>query len=161
MLHGTPLQGLCAVLIHDVWISTSAATTFCRCVSQKRKNGTACSFNPNFRDEKRPETQINESMNACQDYLVVGVALRIEGGERWGWDFSQPLSLWVRPCLVIKGNLRWFYLQCTDRAQLQADHCTGGRPAHLSRTYFFLNSSLEQRGKKITRCDKVLKKLHK
>lgn len=52
-----------------------------------------------------------------RDYLVVGVALRIEGGERRGWDFVQPLSLWVRPRLVIVGNLGGFYLQYTDRAQ--------------------------------------------
>lgn len=50
-------------------------------------------------------------------YLVVGVTLRIEGGERRGWDIVQPLSLWVRPRLVIEGNLRRFYLWCTDRAQ--------------------------------------------
>lgn len=55
-------------------------------------------------------------------YLVVGVALRIEGGERRGWDFVQPLSLRVRPRLVIKRNLRRFYLRCTDKAQHGATH---------------------------------------
>lgn len=57
-------------------------------------------------------------------YLVVGVALWIERGERRGWDFIQPLSLWVRPRLLIKGNLRRFYLRCTDKAQHGATHTT-------------------------------------
>lgn len=98
--------------------------------NREQKKGTACSCNLNFRDDKRLKTNIvtNEQsydgMRRAQrrGYLVVAVAVWIEGGERRGWDFTQPLFLWVRPCLVIKGDLRWFYLRCTDRAQQGATH---------------------------------------
>lgn len=103
--------------------------------SVKRKEGTACWYDLNFKDEKQHHVtneQSYEHMRWAQrrGYLVVGVALWIEGRERRGRDFVQPLSLWVRPCLVIKGNLRRFYLRCTDRAQHGATHTHTKTVAH-------------------------------
>lgn len=85
------------------------------------QNGTACSH------DKNHDVTNEESCDCMQQawrgsYLVVGVALRIEGGERRDWNFVQPLSLWVTPRLVIKRNFRRIYLRRTDKAQHGATH---------------------------------------
>lgn len=77
----------------------------------------ACSHHQQGSDHKQQHHKW--TLTACdrQNYLEVGVALRIEGWERRDWYFIQPLALLVRPRLIIKGNLRRFYLRCTNNAQ--------------------------------------------
>lgn len=62
-------------------------------------------------------SHVNTDMHATGSYLIVGVALWIEGGERRDRCFIQPLALLVRPRLLIRGNLGRFYLRCTNNAQ--------------------------------------------
>lgn len=63
------------------------------------------------------KSNVNTDMHATGSYLIVGVALWIEGGERRYRCFIQPLALLVRPRLLIRGSLRRFYLRCTNNAQ--------------------------------------------
>lgn len=61
--------------------------------------------------------------NACSRqghvYLIVGMAFWVEGWKWWSGNLLLPLSLCVRPSLVIKGNLGRFYLRCIKWAQYE------------------------------------------
>lgn len=60
---------------------------------------------------RRADAAMQQACRREGDYLVVGVALRVKGGERRSRDLTEPSSLLLRPRLLIKGTLRRFYLR--------------------------------------------------
>lgn len=108
----------CHILVH-LWLFNPSIIFRCAAFVKEIKQNSKRAWPHHLQvsDGKQQHVTREHWLHATGGYLIVGVALWIERGERRDWRFIQPLALLVRPRLIIKGYFRRFYLWCTDNAQ--------------------------------------------